>query len=95
MCQEGEEERQFQSELSEVSHHLLISLSCVPPPLLLSVSEVQRSSVQCVTGSSNKTGDQRVTLHYGSSQRHLHTSAYHYTHNPNITYATPAKSFLK
>ncbi|XP_070759639.1 plexin-B1 [Enoplosus armatus] len=58
------------------------------------VSEVQRSSVQCVTGSSNKTGDHRVTLHYGSSQRHLHTSAYCYTHNPNITHATPAKSFL-
>ncbi|XP_031734892.1 plexin-B1-like isoform X2 [Anarrhichthys ocellatus] len=58
------------------------------------VSEVQSSSVQCVTGSSNKTGDQRVSLHYGSSQRHLHTSAYRYTHNPNITHATPAKSFL-
>ncbi|XP_035857743.1 plexin-B1 isoform X2 [Sander lucioperca] len=58
------------------------------------VSEVQSTSVQCVTGSSNKTGDLRVTLHYGSSQRHLHTSAYCYTHNPNITHATPAKSFL-
>ncbi|XP_076606423.1 plexin-B1 isoform X2 [Chaetodon auriga] len=58
------------------------------------VSEVQSSSVQCVTGSSNKTGVHRITLHYGSSQRHLHTSAYHYTHNPNITHATPAKSFL-
>ncbi|XP_034725018.1 plexin-B1 isoform X2 [Etheostoma cragini] len=58
------------------------------------VSEVQSTSVQCVTGISNKTGDMRVTLHYGSSQRHLHTSAYHYTHNPNITHATPSKSFL-
>ncbi|XP_041835731.1 plexin-B1 isoform X2 [Melanotaenia boesemani] len=58
------------------------------------VSEVQSSSVQCVTGSGNKTGDQRVTLHYGSSQRHLHTSSYRYTHNPNISHATPAKSFL-
>ncbi|XP_070814735.1 plexin-B1 isoform X2 [Chaetodon trifascialis] len=58
------------------------------------VSEVQSSSVQCVTGSSNKTGVHRVTLHYGSSQRHLHTSEYHYTHNPNITHAAPAKSFL-
>uniref|UniRef100_A0A3Q3K913 Sema domain-containing protein n=1 Tax=Monopterus albus TaxID=43700 RepID=A0A3Q3K913_MONAL len=58
------------------------------------VSEVQRSSVQCVTGSSNKTGDHRVTLHYGSSQRHLHALPYQYTHNPNITHATPAKSFL-
>uniref|UniRef100_A0A3Q3NR22 Plexin-B1 n=2 Tax=Eupercaria TaxID=1489922 RepID=A0A3Q3NR22_9LABR len=58
------------------------------------VSEVQRSSVQCVTGSSNKTGDHRVTLHYHSSQRHLNTPAYRYTNNPNITHAMPAKSFL-
>ncbi|XP_058486859.1 plexin-B1 [Solea solea] len=58
------------------------------------LSEVQESSVQCVTGSCNKTGDHRITLHYGSSQRHLHTSSYRYTHNPNITHATPAKSFL-
>uniref|UniRef100_A0A3P8TLD1 Plexin b1b n=1 Tax=Amphiprion percula TaxID=161767 RepID=A0A3P8TLD1_AMPPE len=58
------------------------------------VSEVQSSSVQCVTGSSNKTGDHRVTLHYGGSQRHLNLHGYCYTHNPNITHATPAKSFL-
>ncbi|XP_062250471.1 plexin-B1 [Platichthys flesus] len=58
------------------------------------VSEVQSSSVQCMTGSSNKTGDQRITLHYGSSQRHLHSPSYRYTHNPNITHAAPAKSFL-
>uniref|UniRef100_A0A3Q1FFS1 Plexin-B1 n=1 Tax=Acanthochromis polyacanthus TaxID=80966 RepID=A0A3Q1FFS1_9TELE len=58
------------------------------------VSEVQSSSVQCVTGSSNKTGDHRVTLHYGGSQRHLNLHGYRYTHNPNITHATPAKSFL-
>ncbi|KAI3370493.1 hypothetical protein L3Q82_025255 [Scortum barcoo] len=59
------------------------------------VSEVQKSSIQCVTGSSNKTGDHSVTVHYGSTQRHLHASRYHYTHNPNITRATPAKSFLR
>ncbi|KAK2821006.1 hypothetical protein Q5P01_023965 [Channa striata] len=58
------------------------------------ISDVQRSSVQCVTGSSNKTGDQQVTLHYGSSQRHLYASPYRYTPNPNITYAKPAKSFV-
>uniref|UniRef100_A0A3B4TZC0 Plexin-B1 n=1 Tax=Seriola dumerili TaxID=41447 RepID=A0A3B4TZC0_SERDU len=51
-------------------------------------------SVGGVPCSSNKTGDHRITLHYGSSQRHLHTSPYHYTHNPNITHATPAKSFM-
>ncbi|KAF3689372.1 Plexin-B1 Semaphorin receptor SEP Precursor [Channa argus] len=58
------------------------------------VSEVQRSSVQCVTGSSNKTGDQQVTLYYGSSKRHLHALPYRYTLNPNITHAKPAKSFV-
>ncbi|XP_014264162.2 plexin-B1 isoform X1 [Maylandia zebra] len=58
------------------------------------VSEVQSDSVQCVTGSSNKTGDHQVTLHYGSIQRHLSSPAYHYTNNPNITRAEPARSFL-
>ncbi|CAI5689104.1 unnamed protein product [Oreochromis niloticus] len=58
------------------------------------VSEVQSDSVQCVTGSSNKTGDHLITLHYGSIQRHLSSPAYHYTNNPNITRAEPAKSFL-
>ncbi|XP_051270852.1 plexin-B1 isoform X2 [Dicentrarchus labrax] len=70
---------------------LTITVGGVPCSI---VSEVQSSSVQCVTGSSNKTGDHRVTLHYGSSQRHLNSAAYRYTHNPNITHATPAKSFL-
>uniref|UniRef100_A0A8C8JVS2 Plexin-B1 n=1 Tax=Oncorhynchus tshawytscha TaxID=74940 RepID=A0A8C8JVS2_ONCTS len=35
-------------------------------------SEVQEGSVVCVTGSSNGTGEHRVTLRYGESQRHLH-----------------------
>uniref|UniRef100_A0A8K9VD73 Plexin b1b n=1 Tax=Oncorhynchus mykiss TaxID=8022 RepID=A0A8K9VD73_ONCMY len=35
-------------------------------------SEVQEGSVVCVTGSSNGTGEHRVTLRYGDSQRHLH-----------------------
>uniref|UniRef100_A0A8C4IMS6 Plexin-B1 n=1 Tax=Dicentrarchus labrax TaxID=13489 RepID=A0A8C4IMS6_DICLA len=65
---------------------LTITVGGVPCSI---VSEVQSSSVQCVTGSSNKTGDHRVTLHYGSSQRHLNSAAYRYTHNPNITHATP------
>lgn len=62
---------------------------------LLSVPEVQKSSVQCVTGSHNETGDHKITLHYGNSLRHLHTSTYRYTLNPNITHAKPAKSFLQ
>ncbi|XP_072239125.1 plexin-B1 [Leuresthes tenuis] len=71
--------------------HLSITVGGIPCKIL---SEVQRSSVQCITGSSNKTGDHRVTLHYGMSYRHLHTFFYCYTHNPNITHASPAKSFL-
>uniref|UniRef100_A0A8C7VJ99 Plexin-B1 n=1 Tax=Oncorhynchus mykiss TaxID=8022 RepID=A0A8C7VJ99_ONCMY len=59
------------------------------------LSEAQDDSVVCVTGSSNRTGDHRVTLHYGNSQRHLHESAYSFTPNPNITQAAPAKSFLR
>uniref|UniRef100_A0A4W5PCB0 Plexin-B1 n=1 Tax=Hucho hucho TaxID=62062 RepID=A0A4W5PCB0_9TELE len=58
------------------------------------LSEAQEDSVVCMTGSSNRTGDHRVTLHYGNSQRHLHESAYRFTPNPNITQAAPAKSFL-
>ncbi|CAG5984630.1 unnamed protein product [Menidia menidia] len=58
------------------------------------VSEIQKASVQCVTGSSDKTGDHRVTLHYGMTHRHLHSSFYQYTPNPNLTHASPAKSFL-
>ncbi|XP_029006968.1 plexin-B1 isoform X1 [Betta splendens] len=70
---------------------LNISVGGVP---CIIVSEVNKSSVQCVTGSSNKTGNHQVSLHYGSSQRHLHASPYHYTPDPNITYANPASSFL-
>uniref|UniRef100_H3CH74 Plexin B1 n=1 Tax=Tetraodon nigroviridis TaxID=99883 RepID=H3CH74_TETNG len=44
------------------------------------------SNLKCVTGSSNRTGQHGVTLHYNSGQRHLHSSAYTYTHNPNITW---------
>ncbi|KAM4741070.1 plexin-B1 isoform 3-T6 [Anableps anableps] len=58
------------------------------------VSEVQSSSVQCVTGSSSEAGRYQVTLHYGSIHRHLLTPLYNYTHNPNITSAWPANSFL-
>lgn len=51
-------------------------------------------SVQCVSGPSNRTGEQRLTLHYGHSQRHLHSAPYHYTLNPNVTHAAPANSFM-
>ncbi|XP_067093381.1 plexin-B1 [Osmerus mordax] len=59
-----------------------------------SISSVQESSVVCVTGSSNRTSEHRVTLHYSNSHRHLHDMPYRYTPDPNITNAAPAKSFL-
>uniref|UniRef100_A0A7N6FHP2 Sema domain-containing protein n=1 Tax=Anabas testudineus TaxID=64144 RepID=A0A7N6FHP2_ANATE len=65
-----------------------------PSDLSVTVGGVPCNIVQCVTGSSNKIGEHQVTLHYGTSQRHLHTTPYHYTPNPNITHAKPAKSFL-
>lgn len=65
------------------------------PVVPLSVSEVLESSVHCVTGRSNKTGDHRITLHYGSNQRHLHTKFYRYTDNPDLTSAMPSKSFVE
>uniref|UniRef100_A0A8C7KDQ8 Plexin-B1 n=1 Tax=Oncorhynchus kisutch TaxID=8019 RepID=A0A8C7KDQ8_ONCKI len=66
-----------------------------PSDITVTVGGVQCVIVVCVTGSSNRTGDHRVTLHYGNSQRHLHESAYSFTPNPNITQAAPAKSFLR
>ncbi|KAJ8259065.1 hypothetical protein COCON_G00180770 [Conger conger] len=62
-------------------------------PCLIS-SEIQEGSIECVTGASNMTGEHRVTVRYGSNQRHLWEATYHYTPDPNITLAAPAKSFL-
>ncbi|KAJ3602767.1 hypothetical protein NHX12_030515, partial [Muraenolepis orangiensis] len=70
---------------------LAITVGGVPCSI---VSAVQESSVACVTGASNRSGEQRVTLRYGASQRHLHTAAYRYSPNPNVTRASPANSFL-
>ncbi|XP_072307946.1 plexin-B1 [Eucyclogobius newberryi] len=58
------------------------------------VSEVDMSSVQCETGPSKETGEHRLTLHYGHSQRHLLSTNYLYTSNPNVTHASPANSFM-
>uniref|UniRef100_A0A8C7CMG3 Plexin-B1 n=1 Tax=Oncorhynchus kisutch TaxID=8019 RepID=A0A8C7CMG3_ONCKI len=66
-----------------------------PSDITVTVGGVPCVIVVCVTGSSNGTGEHRVTLRYGDSQRHLHESAYRYTPNPNITQAAPAKSFLR
>ncbi|XP_041946442.1 plexin-B1 isoform X2 [Alosa sapidissima] len=58
------------------------------------VGKVQEASIECVTNSSASIGEHRVTVRYGSSERHLHGTMYHYTSNPNITRALPSKSFL-
>uniref|UniRef100_A0A4W6EFL8 Plexin-B1 n=1 Tax=Lates calcarifer TaxID=8187 RepID=A0A4W6EFL8_LATCA len=84
------------SNLGQKAEDILDSVSvagvaCTVIPHLYEVSSRYRP---CVTGSSNKTGDHQITLHYGRSQRHLHTSPYCYTQNPNITHAMPAKSFM-
>ncbi|XP_055077868.1 plexin-B1 [Periophthalmus magnuspinnatus] len=58
------------------------------------VSKVHVSSVQCETGPSKDIGEHQLTLHYGNSQRHLHSTKYLYSPNPNITHALPANSFF-
>uniref|UniRef100_A0A8B9LUP4 Plexin-B1 n=1 Tax=Astyanax mexicanus TaxID=7994 RepID=A0A8B9LUP4_ASTMX len=59
------------------------------------VSEVQDGSIECITSASNKTGEHRVTVRYGSSERHLPDSGFFYTSDPNITQAMPSKSFIR
>ncbi|XP_051996900.1 plexin-B1 [Xyrauchen texanus] len=58
------------------------------------VSVVQEDNIKCLTGASNQTGEHRVTVRYGNSDRHLHGNGYHYTPDPNITRAMPSKSFM-
>uniref|UniRef100_A0A3P9QB82 Plexin-B1 n=1 Tax=Poecilia reticulata TaxID=8081 RepID=A0A3P9QB82_POERE len=62
-------------------------LTGLPSDLTITVGEVP-----CKI--SSEAGRFRVTLHYGSTPRHLHTPLYNYTHNPSISSAWPAKSFL-
>uniref|UniRef100_A0A1A8UH63 Plexin-B1 n=1 Tax=Nothobranchius furzeri TaxID=105023 RepID=A0A1A8UH63_NOTFU len=69
---------------------LTITVGVVPCRI---VSEVQSSSVQCVTGSSNSTGIHRVILHFGSD-KYSSDYFYNYTHNPYISHALPDKSFV-
>nr|XP_023660817.1 plexin-B1 isoform X2 [Paramormyrops kingsleyae] len=57
-------------------------------------SKIQEDKIECHTGASNKTGEHGVTVRYGSVERHLLGSAFHYTFDPNITQAAPSKSFL-
>uniref|UniRef100_A0A672MJ49 Plexin-B1 n=1 Tax=Sinocyclocheilus grahami TaxID=75366 RepID=A0A672MJ49_SINGR len=58
------------------------------------ISSVQEETIKCLTGASNRTGEHRVTVRYGNTERHLHGNGYYYTPDPNITNAMPSKSFI-
>ncbi|KAI4873769.1 hypothetical protein NFI96_010626 [Prochilodus magdalenae] len=58
------------------------------------ISQLEDEQIECATGSSNRTAEHRVTVQFGSADRHLQASSYHYTPDPNITNAAPSKSFL-
>ncbi|XP_037397231.1 plexin-B1 isoform X3 [Pygocentrus nattereri] len=62
-------------------------------PCLIS-SELEDEQIKCLSGGCNRTGEHGVTVQFGSAERHLQTSSYHYTPDPNITSAAPCKSFL-
>uniref|UniRef100_A0A673NL27 Plexin-B1 n=1 Tax=Sinocyclocheilus rhinocerous TaxID=307959 RepID=A0A673NL27_9TELE len=58
------------------------------------ISSVQEETIKCLTGASDRTGEHRVTVWYGNTERHLHGNGYYYTPDPNITHAMPSKSFI-
>ncbi|TRZ03564.1 hypothetical protein DNTS_013482, partial [Danionella cerebrum] len=58
------------------------------------ISSVQENTIRCLTGASNRTGEQRVTVRYGNSERYLHGNGFFYTPDPNVTHAMPSKSFF-
>uniref|UniRef100_A0A673ZQL0 Plexin-B1 n=1 Tax=Salmo trutta TaxID=8032 RepID=A0A673ZQL0_SALTR len=62
-------------------------------PCLIS-SEVMDDQITCMTGGSNRTGAHRITVRFGRAERHLEGDVYYYTSDPNVTMATPSKSFL-
>uniref|UniRef100_A0A8C2J7F6 Plexin-B1 n=1 Tax=Cyprinus carpio TaxID=7962 RepID=A0A8C2J7F6_CYPCA len=61
---------------------------------LCRIASVQEETIKCLTGASNRTGEHRVTVRYGNTERHLHGDGYYYTPDPNITHAIPSKSFV-
>uniref|UniRef100_A0A8D3CE43 Plexin-B1 n=1 Tax=Scophthalmus maximus TaxID=52904 RepID=A0A8D3CE43_SCOMX len=61
------------------------------PCMVLNILEDQ---IHCVSKGTNRTGEHSITVRFGGAERHLQGSVYHYTPNPNITMATPSKSFL-
>ncbi|XP_071984334.1 plexin-B1 isoform X2 [Engystomops pustulosus] len=57
-------------------------------------SEIQENHLECLTGPSNATTDFRVTIWYGEQVFSFPDAAFTYTADPNITSASPAKSFF-
>ncbi|KAM9856306.1 plexin-B1-like [Aulostomus maculatus] len=58
------------------------------------VRHIQEDAISCVTRGSNRTGDHGIIVRFGGAERLLLGLVYHYTPNPNISRATPSKSFL-
>ncbi|XP_034551855.1 plexin-B1 isoform X2 [Notolabrus celidotus] len=58
------------------------------------VLNIQENQISCLTRGSNRTGEHSITVRFGGAERHLQGLVYHYTPNPNITTATPSRSFL-
>ncbi|XP_029995088.1 plexin-B1 [Sphaeramia orbicularis] len=71
---------------SEVSV-LIGGVSCL-------VLNIQEDQISCLTRGSNRTGEHGITVRFGGAERHLQGLVYHYTPNPNISSASPSKSFL-
>nr|XP_057940873.1 plexin-B1-like isoform X1 [Doryrhamphus excisus]XP_057940874.1 plexin-B1-like isoform X1 [Doryrhamphus excisus] len=61
------------------------------PCMVLNIDEDQ---ICCQTRGSNRTGRHGITVRFGGAERHLQGVVYHYTPNPNITWAAPSRSFL-
>ncbi|XP_034052364.1 LOW QUALITY PROTEIN: plexin-B1-like [Gymnodraco acuticeps] len=60
---------------------------CVEP-------NIQEDHISCLTKGSNRTGGHGIIVRFGGTERHLQGLVYHYTPNPNISMASPSKSFL-
>ncbi|XP_033943662.1 plexin-B1 isoform X2 [Pseudochaenichthys georgianus] len=60
---------------------------CVEP-------NIQEDHISCLTKGSNRTGGHGIIVWFGGTERHLQGLVYHYTPNPNISMASPSKSFL-
>ncbi|XP_076132287.1 plexin-B1 [Alosa pseudoharengus] len=58
------------------------------------ISSVQDDHIECVTGSSNRTGEYSVVVRFNRAERHLQAVPFHYCPDPNVTQAAPSRSFL-